>query len=528
MTNGEKKPEEIREIVSRFREERPEEIIPAPAPRAPPAGKVLDRYSFLSENIPVEVTIEMKEDFVPMYTISIPGIAGGTKLLLETKLRGELISEVKLDITEILDPKKVPEVKRKFEGASEKVLKKNFPMLPEDKQRILASYLVQNTLGLGELETPLHDDYLEEIAVNNSREPVWIYHKKYGWCKTSIRLKDEEQIYDFSSLIARKVGRQINVLTPMLDAHLPTGDRVNATLFPVSSFGNTLTIRKFSKNPWTITNLIRGQSITPEVAAMVWMCVQNELSLIVSGGTGSGKTSFLNALAGLIPANQRIVSIEDTRELTLPSFLHWLPMVTREPNPEGKGEITMLDLMVNALRQRPDRIVVGEVRRQKEAEILFEAMHTGHSVYATLHADNTEQTISRLTNPPINVPAEMLDALAGIVVQFRHRRLNLRRTLEFAEVLKNGEYNIVYRWDAKTDRTPRVGRLTRIADILNLYAGLTEREIESDLVEKMNVLNWMVRNGYEAVNEVGTIVSRYYVNPEEVLESVRRNAKWVF
>ena len=534
MTNGEKKPEDIKEIVSRFKEnEDVEDIIPTPAARAPPkAGgggqKVMDNYSFLSENIPVEVTIEMKGGFVPTYSISIPGIAGGTKLLLETKLRGELISEVKLDITEILDPKKVPAVKQKFEEAAAKVLKKNFPMLPEDKQRILASYLVQNTLGLGELETPLHDDLLEEIAVNNSNDPVWVYHKKYGWCRTNIKLKDEEQIYDYSSLVARKVGRQINTLTPLLDAHLPSGDRVNSTLFPVSNFGNTLTIRKFSKNPWTITNLIRGHTITPEVAGMIWMCIQNELSLIVSGGTGSGKTSFLNAMAGLIPANQRIVSIEDTRELTLPAFLHWIPMVTREANPEGKGEITMLDLMVNALRQRPDRIIVGEVRRQKEAEVMFEAMHTGHSVYATLHADNTEQTISRLTNPPINVPPEMLDALAGVVVQFRHRRFNLRRTLEFSEVHKNGDYNVVYRWDAKTDKTPRIGKLTRIAELLNLYAGLTEREIEESVWEKVDVLNWMVKNGYEAVNEVGNIVSRYYVQPEEVMASVKRNEKWVF
>jgi len=183
---------------------------------------------------------------------------------------------------------------------------------------------------------------------------------------------------------------------------------------------------------------------------------------------------------------------------------------------------------VNALRQRPDRIIVGEVRRQKEAEVMFEAMHTGHSVYATLHADNTEQTISRLTNPPINVPPEMLDALAGVVVQFRHRRFNLRRTLEFSEVHKNGDYNVVYRWDAKTDKTPRIGKLTRIAELLNLYAGLTEREIEESVWEKVDVLNWMVKNGYEAVNEVGNIVSRYYVQPEEVMASVKRNEKWVF
>ena len=155
--------------------------------------------------------------------------------------------------------------------------------------------------------------------------------------------------------------------------------------------------------------------------------------MLVTGGTGSGKTSFLNAMAALIPANQRIVSIEDTRELTLPKFLHWVPMVVREANPEGKGEVTMLDLMVNALRQRPDRILVGEIRRQRKLKYCLKQCTLVTGVYATLHADDTDQTISRLTNPPINIPKVMLDALGGVVVTFRHRRFNIRRVLEFSE-----------------------------------------------------------------------------------------------
>jgi len=508
--------------------EREQEFAPLPEHEKSHKTEVLDSYTFLSESIPVEITIVRKEEFVPVYSISIPGIAGGTKLLLETKLRAELISDVKLDITEILDPKKQEMVKAKFEDSAMKVLGRNFPQLPNDKKKILASYLIQNTLGMGEIETPLHDEFLEEVVVNNSRDPVWVYHKKYGWCKTNLRMKNEERIYDYAALVARKVGRQINILSPLLDAHLPNGDRVNATLFPVSNYGNTMTIRKFSRNPWTMTNLIRSKTISPEVAATIWLCVQSELSLIVAGGTGSGKTSFLNALAGLIPASQRIISIEDTRELTLPSFLHWVPMVTREPNPEGKGEVSMLNLMVNALRQRPDRIIVGEIRRQKEAEVLFEAMHTGHSVYATLHADNATQAISRLVNPPLNVPEENLDALSGIVVQYRQRRLNMRRTLEFAEVQDMGKLNMIYRWDAKRDVTIKVGKLDKIAKTIELYTGLSSKEIDQDVKEKVTILNWMVKHGYEAVNEVGSIVSNYYQEPKEVLSAVSKNKKWEF
>jgi flagellar protein FlaI len=339
-------------------------------------------------------------------------------------------------------------------------------------------------------------------------------------------LKSEENIYDVAAMIGRRIGKQINVLNPVMDAHLATGDRVNATLFPVSSFGNTITIRKFSRNPWTIPYLIELNCISAQVSGLIWLCIQNEMSLLVSGGTGSGKTSFLNAISCLIPANQRVISIEDTRELTLPHFLQWVPMTTREPNAEGKGEVSMLDLLVNSLRQRPDRIIMGEVRKQREAEILFEAMHTGHSVYATLHADNAAETVTRLTTPPISMPRETLSSLAGIVVQFRHRRLNIRRTLEFAEVQKGGDVNTLYRWDVKSDRISEVGKMVTLSTTLSLYAGLTQKEIDQDVADKAKILTWMVKKGYKDVNTVGTIVSQYYMNSEDILSLAAKNSEW--
>jgi flagellar protein FlaI len=378
-------------------------------------AKEVDAYSFDNEGISVLVKIMyFPNDYVLHYNVHVRGLTEGTRIVLNT-LRGELITNVKLDITDVMDPKKRQGVKKKFEAKSLELLSKHFPSLSDADKRVLTTHLIQNSLGLGDIESPLHDEKLEEIVINSSQDPVWVYHKKYGWCKSNIKIKSEEAIYDYASMIGRRIGKQINVLNPLMDAHLPTGERVNATLYPVSSFGNTMTIRKFSKNPWTLPYLIELNCISPNVAALIWLCIQNEMSLLVSGGTGSGKTSFLNALSCMIPANQRVISIEDTRELTLPSFLQWVPMTTREANVEGKGEVSMLDLMVNSLRQRPDRIVVGEVRKKREAEILFEAMHTGHSVYATLHADNAEETVSRLTNPPIEMPKSVLDALQALL-----------------------------------------------------------------------------------------------------------------
>ena len=478
--------------------------------------EVLESYSLDAEGLPVNVKIVKGRDFVPLYLINIPGLGEGTKIVLNT-LKGELVTEIRLEISDLINPRKSKEVKRKFEEKALRLLEKHFLRLSPESKKILVAYLIQQMLGLGELEPPLHDDQLEEVVVNDSEQPVWVYHKVHGWCKTNIHIKTEDAIYEHAAAIGRRIGKQITMLNPLMDAHLPTGERVNATLFPVSVHGNTITIRKFAKNPWTMPLLIQKNTISPDTAALIWLAMQNELSLIVSGGTASGKTSFLNAMSVFIPPNQRIVSIEDTRELTLPKVFQWIPMTTREANVEGKGEVTMLDLLVNSLRQRPDRILVGEIRRQVEAEVLFEAMHTGHSVYATVHADNAGDTITRLTNPPVNIPKEMIDAVAGIVVQFRHRRLGIRRVLEFAEVLKGGDINVLQRWDIKSDTIKEINELSVLADTLALYAGLTRQEISEDVSNKAKVLKWMTDQNITSIDDTGLVIARYYNDPDEVL-----------
>lgn len=488
--------------------------------------KILETYSFNAQGIPVDVKImESPEFYTPQYIIQIPLIAEGTKLILNA-LKAELITKVKIDIAMLTDQRQMKDIQIKFEQKANELLDKQFSGLTPEKRKVLASYLIQHTLGLGELELLMADENLEDIVINSPAEPIQVYHKRHGWCSTNLWIKRDETVYEYASNIGRRVGRQINVLTPIMNAYLPSGDRVNATLSPISTFGNTLSIRKFAKNPWTIPYLIHVKSVTPEVASLIWLCIQNEISLISSGGTGSGKTSFLNAMACMIPPNQRIISIEDTRELTLPDFLHWVAMTTREPNPEGKGEITMLDLMINALRQRPDRIIVGEVRRQREAEVLFEAMHTGHSVYATFHADNAEECVNRLTTPPVNIPESSLPALGGIIVQYRNRRSGIRRTFEFAEITNDGKANVVYRWDPRTDTMKEENPISRLGETLALYTGMTVKEMKLDLLEKTKILKWMVGKRYFDINAVGRITADYYKDNEEIAKYATANKDW--
>nr|MCK4929806.1 type II/IV secretion system ATPase subunit [Nanoarchaeota archaeon] len=396
----------------------------------------------------------------------------------------------------------------------------------DETKGFLTSYLLTKSLGLGMIEFLMNDYQLEEVVVNEATEPIWVYHRKHGWLKTNVFIRDEEQTKHYASTIGRKVGRQISVLEPLLDAHLEKGDRVNATLLPISTAGNTLTFRKFARDPWTITKFIQTKTISAQAAAIIWMAIQYEMSAIIAGGTASGKTSALNCFADFFPPNQRIISIEDTREIRLPKYLHWVPMNTRLPNAEGKGEITMEDLLVNSLRMRPDRILVGEVRRKRESETLFEAIHTGHSVYATFHANNAQQTVERLINPPIDVPKIMLPAISLIIVQFRNRRTGVRRTFQIAEILDDCKINILMQYEQRKDKLVKKNPSKSLFKNLKLYTGMSDSQIKQDLKEKEKVINYMVKHNIVSVDDVGRIVAEYYTNKNNLMRFVNANKKF--
>ena len=488
------------------------------------AGQI-DSYQYTAKNIPIKVVVtKRKGEFVPLYEVSIASISKTTEFILE-RIRQELIRAVSLEMIDITDVKKVKLIESQFEETISDLINKYFPDVDDETKGFLTGYLLTKSLGLGMIEFVMNDVQLEEIVVNEAAEPIWVYHRKHGWLKTNIFLRDEEQTKHYASIVARKVGRQITVLDPLLDAHLDEGDRVNATLMPISTSGNTLTFRKFSRDPWTITKFLKSRAISIPAAAMIWMAMQFEMSAIIAGGTASGKTSALNCFANFFPPNQRIISIEDTREIRLPKFLHWVPMNTRIKNAEGKGEISMGDLLVNSLRMRPDRILVGEVRRKVEAETLFEAIHTGHSVYATFHANNADQTVERLTNPPIDVPKVMLPAISLIIVQFRNRRTGTRRTFQIAEILDDATPNILMQYDQKKDELVWKNKSKSLFANLRLYTGMSDAEIKRDLAEKEKVLQYLLKNDITNVDDVGRVIAEYYTDPENMMRHVHANKK---
>ncbi|HDP73741.1 MAG TPA: CpaF family protein [Candidatus Woesearchaeota archaeon] len=472
--------------------------------------KLMDEYEIKVNDLVANVRINLyPDDFVPVYTVSILNISKVTLGILE-KIKEEFVSKVNIGVVNISIEQGYKAIEKEFIRELHVLIRKYLPQVDMPTADFLVNHLIRENLGLGKIEILLNDSNLEEIVVNSAKDCVWIYHRQYGWLKTNIFVENERKIRHYSTLIGREVGKDITVLQPLMDATLKTGDRVNATLYPISTTGNTLTIRKFSDKPWTVVDLIKKETLTSEVAAWIWLAMQYELSILVAGGTASGKTSMLNAISNFLPPNQRVISIEDTRELVLPDHLHWVPMETRLANPEGKGEITMLDLVINSLRMRPDRILVGEIRRKREAEVLFEAMHTGHSVYGTIHANNAHETINRLTNPPIDLPKNLISSIGLIVVQFRNRRTGKRKTLQVAEIDDSGNENVIFQYNFSTDKFIMAKKPKRIIDEINLYSGLSESAILADVAKKTKFINWLVEKQFDDVDKVGLLISKYY------------------
>lgn len=393
----------------------------------------------------------------------------------------------------------------------------------------LARKLFQDLVGYGEIDPLIRDDNLEEIMVIGIDKPVFVYHREYGMMKTNILFKDAGEVMNLIDSIARQINRRIDQESPILDGRLPDGSRVNATIPPISADGPSMTIRKFKRDPLTIIDLINSKTISVELAAFFWLCFDGlgvkSANAIISGGTSSGKTTTLNALSSFINPKERIITIEDTLELQIPHE-HVIRMETRPPNVENRGELTMNDLVKNSLRQRPDRIIVGEVRGS-EAITLFTALNTGHSGFGTLHSNDARETITRLTNAPMSVPNIMISAIDFIIMQnriYRSDGVSFRRISEVAEVsgIEEGviQLNKIFEWDPQSDTIKNVGitskTLTEIANVSGNSLNSLYDEIKNREIVLQHMVDWNIRS----IRDVSTVLEMYYLDSQKVLNRI--------
>ena len=524
------------EILS---EPEPEKPKPKPAPKRKPAtlksilgtpsstseaeyegkAQVLDAYG----NVRI---LKVKGEPVPIYEVKMPKLTSDEEEILR-RIRERAITEIQVDPTAIADPE---ERRRIFMNAVRRMIKEAAPTFSEGRVEILTSLIVQAMIGYDRLDPLVRDDNLEEIMVIGTNRPVYVWHRRFNMCKTNIIFSTDREILNIIERIARQVGRRIDQQSPLLDARLPDGSRVNATIPPISLDGPTITIRKFKKDPLTVIDLIKYGTMNTDIAAFLWILVDGlgvkPANVLVSGGTGSGKTTTLNSLSLFIPPSERVITIEDTAELQL-SVEHWIRLETRPPNIEGKGEVTMDDLVKNTLRMRPDRIIVGEVRGP-EARTMFTAMNTGHDgCMGTIHANSSRETITRLESPPMSVPRIMIPALDIILMQVRfhsRKKGTIRRITEIAEVSgiegENVQLNKLYRYDPAKDELVPTGVPSKVLNTLAHHTGLSIRELELEREKRKVILEWMVEKGIRSIQEVGYYIRQFYIDEEALLEKI--------
>ena len=437
---------------------------------------------------------------------------------LEERLRDVLMYE------EIDDEMEEDEV---LEAKVRKIINDYGIDVDNDSMHKILYYLKRDYIHDGKIDPIMRDPAIEDVSCDGDNTPIFVYHRDYRDLMSNVEFEKEE-LDSFVIKLAQKAGKHISVADPLVDASMPDGSRIQMTLGKeVTDRGSTFTIRLFQDEPFTPIDLINYNTFSLEQMAYLWTCIENNKSLIFAGGTASGKTTSMNAVTLFIPPKSKVISIEDTREVTLP-HMNWIPSVTRDSfSDDGSGEVDMYELLRAALRQRPEYLVVGEVRGE-EALTLFQAMSTGHTTYSTMHADSVDSAIHRLENPPISVPRSMLKALDIVSIQSQTfvGGERVRRNMKLVEIIgidpktRNIRTDDIFQWNAETDTFVRTGNSTALQDIKK-SRGWTDEELERELDKRREVLQYMLDNDIADYEDVSKIIQSFIIDPDRVLNQIR-------
>ena len=462
-----------------------------------------------------------------IYYLVEPQLSPIEKGLLE-RIKSALIEKLDVDFTALKKGEARNYLKNKFEEMIN-LMAKDFPA---DKRQILLYFVERDFIGLGKIEPFMQDPDIEDISCDGIGIPLYVYHRNpvIGSVKTNIMFNSAEELDVFVNKLSQRCGKTISVAQPLIGGSLPDGSRIQATLgTDIARKGSNFTIRKFTEEPMTPTHLLRFKTWDSKIAAYLWLATEYGRSILISGGVATGKTTLLNALSLFIKPELRVVTIEDTPELRLP-HPHWLPQVARQPiaEIEGKklGEVDLFDLLRESLRQRPDYLIVGEVRG-KEAYVLFQQIATGHASMSTMHADSMERLVDRLVTPPISLPANLIEALDIVIfiVKIKYGNTYVRRISDIYEILgfdreKNFPVlNEVFKWDPSTDTYIPVHPSVVLRKIAEQY-GIGEEFLQKEMVNRTKILNWMLDRSILDYRDVARIVKVYYAKPEDILSEI--------
>jgi len=459
------------------------------------------------------------------YTIIEPTLSEIDKKNFEI-IKKLLITELSVSLSEI---KTKHSAEMKLTKKISHLIKKYNLEIPSKNLSKITYYAIRDFIYLGKIEPLMRDHMVEEISCDGTNIPLYIWHREFESIPTNILFETDKELNNFARKVSYMSGKHVSMANPIVDAALPDGSRINLTLgHEITKRGSTFTIRRFRADPITIVDLIKFQTMSADIAAYLWYVAEKNSTMLVAGGTASGKTTALNALASFIRPGQKIVTIEDTQELNLPHE-NWIPAVSRQNFTDGQiGEINQYDLLRAALRQRPDIIIVGETRG-REAYTLFQAMATGHGGFSSIHADSVEATLTRLASSPMDIPKTLIANTLDLIylqLKLRVKDKSVRRVIQISEIAgldeRTGEIRTheIFKWDPHTD-THTYGGDSIVLNKIKERHGESDEQINYELSKRKLAIEWMVKNNIREHKEVSNNIREFYADPERFSERKR-------
>jgi len=498
--------------------------VPPPPPKPVPRGfKVVDKYP-------------LYEPFAHVAIVQNPKIGEYEYVLDELQLDPLersvynrileiLLAEIESPKEEILDPR------RFFAEEAKKIVDKyriSLGWLPDVSWYKILYHAERDLVGFGRIDSLMRDPNIEDISCDGVNKPVYVWHRNYESLETNLEFENDEELDNIVVKLVHMAGKHVSSAFPIVDASLPGKHRLAVCYRrEVTPFGTAFSIRKFREDPYSIIDLINLGTFSEEMAAYFWLCLENRASLMVLGGTAAGKTTALNALTCLIKPGSKIITIEETAELNLPHE-NWVSLIARQSYGLGGstvGEVTLFDLVRTSMRHRPDVLIVGEVRGQ-EAYVLFQALATGHGGMCTMHAENLDSAVKRLTSKPMDIAPAYIP-LMNIVLSIQRVHLvkgvekkAYRRVMNVNEIADYEDYRGVFKWHPTKDEYLSTFGKSMMLSAISESVGASKKELLDEIGRRKDILHWMRDRNIRSYKDVAAIIAEYYARPKQIYEKV--------
>jgi len=501
-----------------------EKTIPSAAPRPMPRGfKVIEKYPLYEPFAHVAIAQNPKTGEFK-YVLD--------ELQLDPVERNIYHRILEILLAEIESPKEeIPDPRQFFAEEAKKIVDKyriSLGWLPDVSWYKIIYHAERDLVGFGHIDALMRDPNIEDISCDGVERPVYVWHRSFESIETNIEFRSDDELDNMVVKLVHMAGKHVSSAFPIVDASLPGKHRLAVCYRrEVTPFGTAFTIRKFREDPYSIVDLINIGTFSEEMAAYFWQCLENRTSIMVLGGTAAGKTTALNALACLIKPGSKIITIEETAELNLPHE-NWVSLISRQSyglGGTGVGEVALFDLVKTSMRHRPDMLIVGEIRGQ-EAYVLFQALATGHGGMCTMHAENVDGAVKRLTQKPMDIaPAyvplmNIIMSIQRVHLTKENERKAYRRVMNASEIADYQDYREIFRWDpSKDEHMPALEKSVLLSEIAK-RVGPSQKELIEEIGRRKDVLHWMRERNIRSYKDVAAIIAEYYARPKQIYDKV--------